>query len=90
MIAHQNFTDIRDRESGIAALLDMIERRAPILMRTSVGGLSRIVPGCEKRMTEADRSQARNLLAAGKTVKEVREETGWSERTIQKLISHNP
>lgn len=82
MIAYTGFNDISDRESGVQALLAMIERKAPVLMRRSFGGLGKTY---EHRMSDHDKRLIRQLYAEGKELREIATMTKWSITSVRRI-----
>lgn len=85
MIAQfQTDSDFRDT-SVIAQLLDMIERRAPLLMRTGGGGLNveRLEAG--KAITPDVVARMNRMAKQGKSIHEIAEKTGYAPCTCGRL-----
>ena len=78
---HAGFNANPERESRIAMLLDMIERRAPYLMNCGGGGLTR---PCKKyeRVTRADSQRMETLFKADHSVADICQITGFSHATV--------
>lgn len=85
MIAYTGFQDISDRESGIQSLLAMIERKAPVMMRCSLGGIVSEMQSQDHRMTDHDRKQIRMLYARGKELREIATMTKWSITSVRRV-----
>ncbi|MBS0328254.1 MAG: hypothetical protein JSR30_00245 [Proteobacteria bacterium] len=65
----------------MAELLEMIERRAPMLMRQGGGALSKEMRG--RRVTDEARDRIRALYLAGQTYRQIESETGYNSRIIR-------
>lgn len=84
MIASYQYND----RSGIANLLDMIERHAPKLMRQGGGALSREAGdgSAPARITEQQRRQVIALTREGRMRKDVAARTGVSKSMVCKIV----
>ncbi len=86
MSAHLGSYRSLEDSSGISALLDMIARRGPELMRQGGGSLTRSPGKALRRTTEEDRDEILRIRKAGATISETAARTGWSYKTVWSVL----
>lgn len=76
-----------ESESDVArAMLEMVRRRAPALMRSAGGALAREVStGAAKRLSVEQRAEVERLLRSGVPVMRVAKVVGTSQTTVSKI-----
>jgi len=74
-----------DDSNGVGALLDMIARRAPVLMRQGGGALRNESEWIYRHLASEDRAEILRLYRAGLSTQEIMAKTGWSYKTVWNL-----
>lgn len=75
-----------DQESQAAALLSLVERHAPRLMRCGGGGLPQEMSEMSRPLTEADRRRIVKLAETAPSIPAISRAVRWSDATVRNCL----